>query len=187
MPEPDEWLMQQVALGSSRHLDTLLRRYAQPILTFTTRLLGSTHRGEDAFQETFLAVWVRRSTYKFPRLFRPWLFRIAHNQCRQFVRPHELLALGFDDDSGSPDFARAAPPFPGPVDTAIAAETNTIVDRALARLPDQQRAVLVLRLWNAMSYTEIAATLDVAEATVRSTMHDALAHLRRYLEPRLRI
>ena len=186
MPEPDEWLMQQVALGSSRHLETLVRRYAQPILTFTTRVLGSTHRGEEAFQETFLAVWLRRSTYKYPRLFRPWLFRIAHNKCREFVRPHELLALGYDEELMAVSTAHAAPPFPGPVDTAIAAETSTLVNRALARLPDQQRVVLVMRLWNAMSYTEIAVTLEVAEATARSAMHDALAAMRRYLEPRLR-
>jgi RNA polymerase sigma factor (sigma-70 family) len=186
MPEPDEWLMQQVALGSHRHLETLIRRHARPILTFTTRLLGSTPRGEEALQETFLAVWLRRSTYKYPRFFRPWLFRIAHNKCRAYVRPHELATLGYDADALSADTARATPAFPGPVAVAVAAETGTIVAQALARLPDQQRAILVMHLWNAMSYTEIAVTLEVAEPTVRSAMHYALANLRRYLEPRLR-
>jgi RNA polymerase sigma-70 factor (ECF subfamily) len=188
MSEPDEWLMQQVAQGSSRHLETLIRRYSQPILTFATRMLGSVHRGEEAFQETFLSVFVRRSTYKYPRFFRPWLFRIAHNQCRELMRYKDFLAGRYvaEPDPQRLDPSRAAPGFSGPVEVAIAAETSTLVERAVACLPAQQRAILVLRVWNAMSYTEIAVTLEIAEATARSTMHDALASLRRYLEPRLR-
>jgi RNA polymerase sigma-70 factor, ECF subfamily len=187
MAEPDEWLMQQVAGGSTRHLETLIRRYAQPILTFTTRILGSRHRGEEAFQETFISVWVHRSTYRYPRYFRPWLFRIAHNKCRELARPRDAL-LRFVGTPDSDELESAGMPqvAPGPVELAIAAETSTIVERALACLPERQRVVLVMRLWNAMSYTETAEALEVAEPTVRSTMHDALVHMRRYLEPRLR-
>ncbi len=187
MLEPDEWLMQQVAAGSTPHLETLLRRYAQPILTFTTRLLGSRHRGEEALQETFLSVWARRATYRYPGYFRPWLFRIAHNKCREMARPRDAL-LRFmgspESDEWHSDTRLHASP--GPVELAIAAETSTIVERALACLTDRQRVVVVMRLWNAMSYTEIAEILQVAEPTVRSTMHDALVHMRRHLEPRLR-
>ena len=186
MPEPDEWLMHQVALGSTAHLDTLLRRHAQAILTFATRLLGNTHRAEEALQETFVSVWFHRHTYKYPRYFRPWLFRIAHNKCRGLMRPHDFLGAELPPDADPPDSVRSSPAFSGPVDVAIAAETSTIVQNALARLPAQQRAVLVMRLWNAMTYTEIAESLDLAEPTTRSTMHSALASLRRYLEPRLR-
>jgi RNA polymerase sigma factor (sigma-70 family) len=185
MPEPDEWLMQQVARGSVGYLEPLIRRYAQPILTFTTRLMGSRHRGEEAFQETFLAVWAFRRTYRYPGYFRPWLFRIAHNKCRQLARPRDaLIRFTSAEPDDLPSSVSAEPP--GPVELAIAAETSTLVERAVARLPDRQRAILVMRLWNAMSYTEIAEALDIAEPTVRSAMHDALANVRRCLEPRLR-
>jgi RNA polymerase sigma factor (sigma-70 family) len=187
MAEPDEWLMQQVARGSARHLEPLIRRYAQPILTFTTRLLGSRHRGEEAFQETFISVWTRRTTYRYPGYFRPWLFRIAHNKCRELARPRDaLFRFAGTPDPDELDASGRSPVPSGPVELAIAAETSVIVERAVARLPDRQRAVVVMRLWNAMSYTEIAEALEIAEPTVRSTMHDALVSVRRYLEPRLR-
>jgi RNA polymerase sigma-70 factor (ECF subfamily) len=76
--------------------------------------------------------------------------------------------------------------FPAPADAAIATETTAQVETALARLPEQQRAVLVMRIWNTMSYTEIAEALGVMEITARTTMHHALANTRRFLEARLK-
>lgn len=61
--EPDERLMQQVALGQRDPLEVLLRRYASPLLTFIQRMIGDRHRAEELFQEVFLAVWIRRGAY----------------------------------------------------------------------------------------------------------------------------
>ena len=70
--------------------------------------------------------------------------------------------------------------------TAIAAETATLVAGAVTQLPPQQRSVVVLRVWNELSYGEIAEVVGAPESTVRSHMHRGLAVLRDYLEPRLR-
>ena len=142
MTEPDEWLMQQVAKGSSQNLDALIRRYAHPILTFATRLLGSTHRGEEAFQEIFLAVWSRRQTYSYPRFFRPWLFRIAHNKCRELSRRRDFLAFRYDADPDPETLnpARTTTSFPAPAEAAIATETSTLIEAAITTLPGQLRA-----------------------------------------------
>jgi RNA polymerase sigma-70 factor (ECF subfamily) len=67
----------------------------------------------------------------------------------------------------------------------IATETAALVTAAVAELPLQQRTVLALRVWNGLSYTEIAQVVGRTEATVRSHMFHGLATLRRYLEPRL--
>ena len=60
-----------------------------------------------------------------------------------------------------------------------------ILTNAIALLPTQQRAVVALRVWQQMSYAEIAEVLETEEATVRSYMHHGLCALRRLLEPRL--
>ena len=70
--------------------------------------------------------------------------------------------------------------------TALAIETATLVDAAVARLPQQQRLVVVLRVWNGMSFAEIAEITGTADSTVRSRMHRALAAMRKYLESRLK-
>ncbi len=66
----------------------------------------------------------------------------------------------------------------------MAAETAVLVGRAVARLPDQQRAVVTLRVWEGLSYARIAEIVECSEATVRSHMHHGLAALRKHLEPK---
>jgi RNA polymerase sigma factor (sigma-70 family) len=73
-----------------------------------------------------------------------------------------------------------------PDESVLVAETAALIALAVARLPAQQRMVVVLRVWNEMPYSQIAEVVHCTEATVRSHMHHALTALRKYLEPRLR-
>jgi RNA polymerase sigma-70 factor (ECF subfamily) len=180
----DEWLMVQVANGKREQLEPLLRRYAGPLLTFIDRMIGDRHRSEELFQEVFLAVWTKRRQYQFPRPFKAWLYAIALNKCRADFRARAgPAALPLDDSSTVAPLA----PEPSPADTAIATETAALVSTAVTRLPAQQRAVVVLRIWDGLSYAQIAEIVGRREATVRSHMHHGLAALRQYLEPRLNL
>ena len=180
--ERDEWLMAQLARGEREYLEPLVRRYASPLLTFIRRMIGDRHRSEELFQEIFLAVWTKREQYQFPRSFRAWLFGIAVNKCRADYRSQPACRIvSLNDDP--PRFALA--PDPSPADALIATETAELVATAVARLPEQQRATVVLRVWNGLSYAEIAEVVGRSEATVRSNMHHGLAALRKFLEPRM--
>ena len=75
---------------------------------------------------------------------------------------------------------------PGPGEAAAATETAALVAEAVGRLPAAQRAVVTMRVWNGLSYAEIATAIGRSEATVRSHMFHGLAALRRHLEPRMR-
>jgi RNA polymerase sigma-70 factor (ECF subfamily) len=178
----DEWLMAEVRLGQRHSLEALIRRYATPLLTFIRRMIGDGHRSEELFQEVFLAVWNKRRLYEFPRQFKSWLFAIAVNKCRASFRHRVLPTVDFHQDN------QVAAPMaldPSPADRAIATETAAIVTEAVTRLPPQQRMVIVLRIWNGLSYDEIADIAEVTPATVRSHMHHALAALRKTLDPHL--
>ena len=177
--ERDEWLMAQVALGKRDYLEPLIRRFASPLLTFIQRMVGDPHKSEDIFQEVFLAVWAKRKQYQFPRPFKAWLYAIAANQCHALARRRPLASSSFGADGA------VEAPDPSPADTAIATETAALVSAAVAQLPGQQRTVVALRIWNGLSYAEIAETLDRTEATIRSHMHHGLVAMRKYLEPRL--
>ncbi len=179
--ESDEWLMSQVAHGKREHLATLIGRYGSPLLTFIQRMAGDRHRAEELFQEVFLAVWLEAGRYVFPRPFKPWLFGIAVNKCKAAAR-----RLRWDGDGSGELVAYQPGHGPSPVEAAIAAETAALVEQAVTLLPANQRAVLVMRLWNGMSYFEIAEIMGRSEGTVRSHMFHALAAVRRRLEPRLR-
>lgn len=179
--ERDEWLMAQVARGRRDCLEPLVRRYASCLLTFLQRMTGDRHRSEELFQEVFLAVWVKRRQYEFPRPFRSWLYAIAANKCYAAARSRRLASVALDDDVASPAATGSSPE-----DALVATETAALVSAAVAQLPPQQRAVVVLRVWEGMSYADIAEAVGRTEATVRSHMHHGLAALRKYLEPRLR-
>ncbi len=180
--EPDEWLMGQVALGKREYLRPLVRRYSTSLLTYLHRTLGDRHRGEELFQEVFLAVWVKRKQYKFPRSFKSWLFAIATNRCRADFRKARVPTRSLSGDASHDAVARDA----SPADSAVAVETAALVEAAVAQLPPQQRTVVVMRIWNQLSYAEIAEVVGRAEGTVRSHMHHALASIRSYLAPRLK-
>jgi RNA polymerase sigma-70 factor (ECF subfamily) len=172
--ERDEWLMAQAALGQRESLEVLVRRYAQPLVSFLTRMVRDRHRGEELFQEVFLAVWRKRKQYQFPRPFKPWLYAIAVNKGRaafRAARPELPLEV-------------VAPPVAGggsPVDVAIASETAARVAQTIGCLPPQQRAVVALRVWDGLAYPEIAEVVGCTEATVRSHMSHGLRAVREAL------
>jgi RNA polymerase sigma-70 factor (ECF subfamily) len=169
--ERDEDVMARVADGEAPALERLVRRHATPLLTFIVRLVGDRHRGEELFQEVFLAVWTKRRLYEHPRPFRPWLYTIALNRCRAEMRrqppPTGPLA--------------AEPAAAAAVDPVEAGETAEHVARAVLRLPPRQREVVTLRVWEGMPYARISEVVGCSEVTVRSHMHQALAALRRDL------
>ena len=180
--QPDEWLMGQVALGRRGQLEPLVRRYSSSLLTYLHRMVGDRHRAEELFQDVFLAVWQKRKTYKFPKNFRSWLFAIATNRCRAEFRKVSYRAMLQLDDVANVD-----PPedSPTPADIAVATETARLVGTAVAALPEKQRAVVVMRTWNELSFAEIAQITGTTEGTARANMHHGLAALRKHMEPRL--
>src|SRR5262245_16777677 len=174
--ERDEDLMAQVAQDSADRLAPLVRRHAAGLLTFLTRMVGDSHRAEELFQEVFLAVWLKRAQYQYPRPFRPWLYTIALNRCRAVFRLRRPAPVPLGDQDTPGDDA-------SPADVVLSGEMAGFVNQAVTRLPPQQRAVVVLRVWQGLPYAQIAEMVACTEGTVRSHMHHALAALRDELAP----
>lgn len=170
--QSDEWLMGQVSRGDRACLEVLVGRFSGPMLTYLRRFLGDAHLAEEVFQEVFLAVWAKRRQYKFPRTFRAWLFAIGANKCREHFRRKKSRP------SGSGEMVDVEDSESGPMSDAIQTENARAVNLALQSLTDQQRSVVILRVWNGLSYAEIATSIGAKEGTVRATMHRALEKLK---------
>lgn len=174
--QTDEWLMAHVAQGHREHLEPLVRRHASSLLTFIQRMVGDRHRGEELFQEVFLTVWIKRGQYDLIRPFKPWLYTIALNKCRAVHRSRQPVLVNLSQEA---DDHRSTGN--SPVEQAIAMETAAQVTAAVGRLPEKQRAVVALHVWQGLPYSEIAEMLECTEATARSHMSHGLAALRKQL------
>jgi RNA polymerase sigma-70 factor (ECF subfamily) len=164
----------------------LVERWERPIQNLCTRMLADAHRGEDLAQETFARLYARRKDYQPSAKFATYLWRVALNLCydelrRRQRRPEESI----DAEAGEgmtllENFAATEPTPPALLE---AQERIEEVKRALLRLPEPYRAVLVLRHYENLKFREIAEVLEIPEGTVKSRMAEALSQVARLLQP----
>ncbi len=181
----DEKLVEAYRRGETEVFRLLVERYHDDLLRFLTRLAGDRQIAEDAFQDAFLQVHLSLGSFDTSRRFRPWLFTIAANKARDLLRKRgrrqtlELSAPigsagGGSGDGGSfIDLLEVEVP---PPDTGLLAEErDEMVQRALDRLSDPLREILLLAYFQRLSYAQVADELDIPLGTVKSRLHGAVA------------
>jgi len=167
--------MRRTRGGDDAAFAALVRRYEAPLFNFARRMLGHGSEADDVFQETFVRVYRHRDRFDSGLRFRPWLYRIAANLCRD--RRRWWKRRPGDDYSVDVDHASIADTASSPSDHARAAEIGAAIDAAVARLPEKHRAVFVMARYDGLGYDEIAAALGIPVGTVKSRMNKAAAVL----------
>jgi RNA polymerase sigma factor (sigma-70 family) len=160
--------------------EQVVQEHSARVYRLAYRLTGNRHDAEDLTQEVFVRVFRSLSSYT-PGTFEGWLHRITTNLFLDQVRRKQRIRFdALPEDAGD----RLAGSDPGP---ERAWEHNNLdhdVQAALATLPPEFRAAVVLCDIEGLSYEEIAATLDVKLGTVRSRIHRGRAALRQALAHR---
>lgn len=175
----DEQAMRDVQLrGDHEAFAQLVQRWETPIRRLCIRMTFDEHRSEDLAQEAFARVFAKRLQFEHGRKFSTWLWRIALNLC--FEEGRRAARLPLDDDSTASGLSSSGPQADEQV---IAQERAEQVKRALARLSDANRCVVVLREYEGLKYREIAEALEIPEGTVKWRMAEALDQLARELRP----
>jgi RNA polymerase sigma-70 factor (ECF subfamily) len=179
----DEWLMQAYLDGNKSAFGVLVSRYERELYGYLRRILGDDALAEDVFQNTFLAVHLKRHLYQAGRPFRPWVYAIASRQAIDTLRRnrrHQLPSLdaAIDNEMGSASLADGlADDEPSPESAAHRREQRTMVQAAVGRLADHLRTVLVLAYYQGMNYQQIADVLGIPIGTVKSRLHAAVGRL----------
>lgn len=180
----DEQLVTAYRAGERGAFELLVARYQPELLQFLVRFVGDKAAAEDLFQETFLQVHQSIATFDPARRFKPWLFTIAANKARDYLRKNSrrqaqasVAASGPGDDDEPTgrallDLLETELPLPG--DRVEDEETRRLVRETVDRLPDHLREVLLLAYFNQFSYKEIASMLQVPLGTVKSRLHAAV-------------
>jgi RNA polymerase sigma factor (sigma-70 family) len=157
--------------------DEVYDRYRERIWRFLHRLGRSTHTAEDLFQDTWLAAARNAHRLREDTELLPWLYTIARNKHRNSLRLGDSDRRRRDAVRADPGAAATAPD--DQVDARVRADR---LGRALDRLPDAHREVLLLLFVEGFSSEEAARVLDIREDAVRKRLSRARAALMRLLD-----
>lgn len=179
----DSVLVKQYIAGEENALETLINRHNQRISSFIYSKVMDRDVAEDIFQDTFIKVikTLKRGSYSEEGKFLPWVMRIAHNLIIDHFRKNKRMPK-FE---GSDDFNI----FSVIKDDKLNAERQLIknqIDSDLTllidELPEDQREVLLMRIYKDMSFKEISENTGVSINTALGRMRYALINLRKIVE-----
>jgi RNA polymerase sigma-70 factor (ECF subfamily) len=174
----DETLVPQAQAGDQRAFGALVRRHQERVFRFIARLCASREDAMELTQETFMKAYQALPGWQpQPQAqWRTWLLRIAHNTTLDLLRRRQLVRfVPYDDPADDAQHLALPDPAPRPDEQLAQRQNVARLERVLLELPIEQREVLLLREIEDLSYAEIAATLGVAEGTVKSRLARARA------------
>ena len=176
-PTPDRVQLEAVRRRDPEALAAFFEAHFDRLYNLAFRLVGEHSLAEDVLQEVFLKLHRAAAQLDPERDPAPWLATITRNACREQWRRRRRHVEGKDSiEADLPDASPSAE-----VDT-LRAERERRVGRALMRLPEGLREVVVLRDFHGLAHEEVATVVGAKIAAVRKRYSRALAELRHYLE-----
>ncbi len=183
MERSDEYLLELALGGDGACFGELIGRWQQKIYGFIYRYVGSREDARDLTQDTFTKAYQNLEHLSDPRRFSSWLYKIALNECRmRFRRSRNVQPVPLQD-SVQAKWAEVEGSTPEKV--LVAKETTRVLREAFWDLPEEQRAVIVMKEYEGLKFREIATMLGVPLSTVKSRMYLGLKTLRKLMEQKL--
>jgi len=181
----DEQLVERFRDGQTPAFELLVKRYRHELFHFLIRFVGNRASAEDIFQEAFLQVHQSIESFDVTRRFKPWLFTIAANKARDFLRRSNqrqaaALSAKIGDEDGREFMDLMEADLPLPDQTFEKEELRERVRQVAASLPDHLREILLLAYFHRFPYKEIAEMLDIPLGTVKSRLHAAVGTFAQY-------
>lgn len=163
--EADRRLVERAVAGHEQAFEVLLRRHHDRIYGIALRTTGDATAAEDIAQDVAIQLWRVLATFTGASLFGTWLYRIVVNRCLTHRRTRRVT--GRDT---RPLLDADVPSTPGPEQQVVDSAAFDAATVALASLPPEQRAAVVLCRVQGLSYREAATVADVSEAALRSRL-----------------
>ncbi len=182
--EKESELVRQAAVGDAACFERIVDLYATRMLDYARRMVGRSGPAEDLAQEIFVKFHSALDRFEPGRPVAPFLYRIAHNHCTDYLRRRRLPTVSIvreDPDGGGPTEMEHAGPCLDPEQMALRAEVAEAVQAALDALPDTYRSALLMYHREGMSYEEIARVLDLPMGTVKARIHRGRERLQQSL------
>ncbi len=188
-PDPDAALMLAFQQGDEGAFRALFERHARAMFQFCHHFVRNAARAEELAQDAFLNVYRARDRYRPTARFKTYLYRVASNLCLNELR--RARGEGAPAPAGRPADGEDPPNDLDALPSGAATPEELARGRALeaafqgllARLPEKQRAALVLCRFEGLSYEEIAQVLETTVPAVKSLVHRATVAAAEALAP----
>ncbi|WP_411767675.1 RNA polymerase sigma factor [Winogradskyella sp. A3E31] len=179
----DAVLVSDYINGDENALAQLIKRHKQRIYSFIYSKVYDRDITEDIFQDTFIKVirTLKRGKYNEEGKFLPWVMRIAHNLVIDHFRRNKRMPK-FDNSGDFNIFSVISDSSLNAEKTMIKSQVELDVRRIIEELPEDQKAVLKMRMYKDMSFKEISERTGVSINTALGRMRYALINLRKIIE-----
>lgn len=166
----DVELVEQVRGGKRQAFTELMRRHQKRVYWVARRIVGTHEDADDIAQETFVKAYLGLGDFRGDSSFFTWVYRIAVNLSLNAVRKQQLVNYLRQSDIVS----RLIPAKDNPGDEMEYKETEARLHKAIAALPEKQKAVFVMRYFDEMSYEEISQVLKTSVGGLKANYFHAL-------------
>jgi RNA polymerase sigma-70 factor (ECF subfamily) len=174
--DADAELMLRLKNGEDSVLNELMGRWQRSLVAFIYRYIGDETDALDLAQETFVRVYETRRRYTVQAKFSTWLFAIAANLCRNYLRWRQRRRESVPETLDTED-AEHAESVQGPDDSpdqaAMRAESISLIKLAIDRLPDDLKTAILLYEYQSLSYAEISSLLRCSVKAVEMKLYRA--------------
>ncbi|MGC9964653.1 MAG: RNA polymerase sigma factor [Syntrophobacteraceae bacterium] len=167
-------LIEAIGTGDTSAFETLINRYRNSVLNFIYRYVGDRYSAEDLAQEVFLRVYSSAAEFEPRGKVSTWIFKIAYNLSLNEISRRKRLCLFADTEEEKEIEIRASNSF------AFEELKETLMDY-IQRLPEKQKAALLLRINEELSYSEIGNILSTSVSSVESLIFRARENLRKMI------
>ena len=182
MPPTDEELVTRSTGGDLDSFNQLVVRWERPIYALAYRVIGREEDARDVCQETFLRAFRALGGFKGQAKFSSWLYRIALNLCRDWIRRERRTPVAQAPEGVDLiELAGETSPSESVEELVARREIGRAVARAMAGLPEEQRTAIILKEYHGLTFQEIADMLDCPLSTVKTRLYQGLTVLRRQL------
>ncbi len=182
MTSTDEELVARSIGGDAESFNQLILRWERPIYALAYRTIGREEDARDVCQETFLRAFRALPGFRGQAKFSSWLYRIALNLCRDWIRRERRTGFVQPPEDGDlMDLMASDEPSESIEDLIGRNDQIRAIERAMALLPEEQRTAIVLKEYHGLTFQEIADLVGCPLSTVKTRLYQGLSVLRREL------
>jgi RNA polymerase sigma-70 factor (ECF subfamily) len=179
----DDELVARSIGGDAESFNELITRWERPIYALAYRVIGREEDARDVCQETFLRAFRALPGFKGEAKFSSWLYRIALNLCRDWIRRQRRAPVVQMPEGIEPsELAAERGPVESIEDLVSRRQLSEVVAEAMKLLPEEQRTAIILKEYHGMTFQEIADMQGCPLSTVKTRLYQGLTVLRRHLD-----